>query len=160
MSSLPASAVLACWLNAWLTSRESTDAVISGCSQPGVAEFTGPEPGSRVAAGLFLGELRRWGVRQVSSALPAPGDPLGLGGPPGFNADALDSGEGVVLHGAGLGMVPSRAGDIITWRVAEARAPTYVPSVAEADQALRSTMSRTADSLAELDVASWQPDTA
>ena len=32
-------------------------------------------------------------------ALPAPGDPLGLAGPPAFNADALEAGEAVVANG-------------------------------------------------------------
>ena len=42
---------------------------------------------------LALGELRRLGASGCSLALPAPGDPLGLAGPPAFNAEALEAGE-------------------------------------------------------------------
>jgi hypothetical protein len=161
MLSLPASAQIACWLNAWLASRESADAVIAGChGRDGVAEFVGPEPGTRMSPALLLGELRRWRVRRVSCALPAPGDPVGLGGPAAFNADVIDAGHGVVLHGCDLGLVPTVAGDITTWRLTEAHPPTYLASVSEADRALRAALTEAADQLAQLDVASWQPDVA
>ncbi|MEJ7628264.1 MAG: hypothetical protein WKF54_01595 [Nocardioidaceae bacterium] len=161
MQSLPDSARVACWLNAWLTGRESADAVITGLNGRGrLAEFAGPEAGSWQAPALFLGELRRRGVRRASSALPVPGDPLGLAGPAAFNADALEAGGGVVLHGSRLGMVPVRAGGATTWHLSAADEPTYLPAVAEADRALRAAMTETADALASLDVASWQPDVA
>ncbi|MDP9318578.1 MAG: hypothetical protein M3O94_05780, partial [Actinomycetota bacterium] len=127
MLSLAASARVACWVNAWLTSRESSDAAISGfCDRGGAAEFVGPDPASRLPPALFLGEIRRWGVRRASSALPVPGDPLGLGGPATFNTDVLDAGEGVVLHGPDLGLVPSRTGGVTVWHVSPARQPTYL----------------------------------
>ena len=161
MLSLPASARVACWVNAWLTSRESTDAVISECNGRGAAaEFVGPDPLSRLTPAFFLGEIRRWGVRQASSALPVPGDPLGLGGPATFNTDALDAREGVVLHGPDLGLVPSWTGGVTVWHVSPARQPTYLASVADADRALRAAVTEVADRLAELDVASWLPDVA
>jgi hypothetical protein len=158
---LPAAARAACWLNAWLAGREGADAVISGLAEPGRAtEFVGPEPGSRLAPALFLGELRRWGVRRVSSALPAPGDPLGLGGPPGFNADSIEAGEAVVLHGAELGLVPGSAGSVTSWQVTRAAAPPYLPQVGDAGRELRAALAAAADSLARLDVVSWRPEIA
>jgi hypothetical protein len=159
MYALPDSGRAACWLNAWLAGRESADAVISGIPGPDqVAEFIGPGPGVRWSVALFLGEVRRWRVTRASTALPIPGDPLGLGGPAGFNADVLDVGEGVVLHGSGFGLVPSTAGDLARWTVQPAQEPRYLASVAEADHALRLATTEAADRLAELDVASWRPD--
>jgi hypothetical protein len=161
MFHLPAAARLTCWLNAWLAGRVSPDEVISGVSDGGrPLEFVGPEAGTRLSPALLLGELRRWQVRQVSCALPIPGDPLGLGGPAVFNADAIEASEAVVLHGAGLGLVPVRAGSVTSWRVSEAHPPVYLSPVAEAARALRTAMITAADEVARLDVASWRPEIA
>lgn len=161
MLRLPAAARIACWVNAWLAGREGADAVIAAMSDGGRAvEFVGPEPGTRIAAGLFLGELRRWNVVQASSALPVPGDPLGLGGPPAFNADVIEATEGVVLHGPDLGLVPTRTASVTSWQVTRATPPSYLPPVAEAARGLRSCMGAAADALAALDVASWRPEVA
>lgn len=161
MLSLPASARAACWLNAWLASRESADAVISELAGPDqVTEFVGLEAGTSLGVALFLGELRRRGVLRVSTALPVPGDLLGLGGPATFNADSLEAGEGVLLHGADLGLVPSVIGDLVRWDASEARQPSYLPSISEAGRALRLATSEAADRLAALDVAAWRPDVA
>lgn len=161
MLPLPASARVACWLNAWLASRESADAVISGVDgRPGRAHFAGGPLGESLPTALFLGELRRLGVRRASSALPVPGDPLGLGGPPDFNTEVVDAGEGVLLHGPGLGLVPVQAGNLVTWHVLAASPPSYLPTVSDADRALRASLLETADRLAGLDVASWRPEVA
>lgn len=160
MLRLPDAARVACWLNAWLSGREGADATISGLRGGGSTEFVGTEPGTRLPPALFLGELRRLGVRRASSALPVPGDPLGLGGPATFNADALEARGGVVLHGSGLAMVPVRAVTVTTWHLSDADEPTYLPAVADADRALRAAMTGTANALASLDVASWRPDVA
>lgn len=161
MLSLPDSARAACWLNAWLATRASADAVISGLAAPGqITEFVGPEPETRLSVALFLGEARRRGVRHISSALPVPGDPLGLGGPASFNADVLEAGEGLLLHGADLGLVPTVIGHLVRWELSAAQPPPYLASVAEADRALRLATMEAADRLAELDVASFCPDVA
>jgi hypothetical protein len=158
---LPASARVACWLNAWLAGREGADSVIAGIAdRTRSVEFVGPEPGSRIAPALFLGELRRWGVRRASSALPVPGDPLGLGGPPDFNAEAIEAAEGVVLHGAELGLVPVVSATVTSWLVTRAVPPAYLPPVADAGRELRTAMVAAADELARLDVASWRPEVA
>lgn len=161
MLRLPSAAHVACWLNAWLAGRESPDAVISGLARRGCSvEFVGPESGTRRTPALFLGDLRRWGVQRTSSALPVPGDPVGLGGPADFNIEAIAATEGVVLHGAGLGLVPSHAGSVTSWRIMPANAPTHLPLVGESDRFLRSALARAADELAGLDVAAWRPDVA
>jgi hypothetical protein len=157
--SLPDSARISCWLNAWLTDRESTDEVITGLNgDRRLAEFVGPQELERLSPALFLRELRRHGVRRVSAALPIPGDPLGLGGPTSFNADALDAGEALIMHGPDLGLVPSPAGEVTRWQVSTAQPPAYLASVSEADHALKQATAKAADRLAELDVASWSPD--
>ncbi len=120
--------------------------------------FGHAEPG--LSPALLLGELRRHDVSQVSAALPTPGDPLGLGGPPPFNADALDAGEAIVLWGADVGLVPRTTGRSTRWEGAAAKSPRFLPGVADADRALRSALTLAANSLAELDVASWNPDVA
>lgn len=161
MLPLPASVRVACWLNAWLGSRESADAVISGVDgRPGRAHFAGAPLGESLSTALFLGELRRQGVRRASSALPVPGEPLGLGGPPDFNSEAVDAGEGVLLHGPDLGLVPVPVGSLVTWHVLTASPPSYLPTVGEADRGLRASLIETADRLAALDVASWRPEVA
>lgn len=161
MLRLPSAARTACWINAWLAGREGADAAISGLAQRGAAvEFVGPEPGTRRTAALFLGELRRWGVRRASCALPVPGDPLGLGGPAEFNIEVIAATEGVVLHGPDVGLVPSHAGSVISWLLTAARPPTHLPPVGESARALRTAMARAADELATLDVAKWRPEVA
>lgn len=161
MLSLPTSARVACWLNAWLDSRESADATISGINGKGrLAEVLWPESGSACAPALLLGEVRRRGVQRASCALPVPGDPLGLGGPAPFNAEALEVAEAVVLHGAGLGLVPTHDRVMTRWHVFEAHPPTYLADVSEADRDLRTAMLTAAGALAELDVAAWGPEVA
>ncbi|MFI6481350.1 hypothetical protein ACIBH1_25700 [Nonomuraea sp. NPDC050663] len=95
-----------------------------------------------------LASLRIDGLSEFRLALPAPGDPLGLSGPPAFNAAALDAGQAViaVLPGGNLGLVPepdlrgsSYAGTRFTIHEAgPVRAD--LPSLAEAEQQLAAVM--------------------
>lgn len=162
MFAVPHAARTACWLNAWITGRESADAVITGIlgeqAHMEFVVFGHDAPG--LSPALLLGELRRHHIHQVSAALPSPGDPLGLGGPPRFNADALDAGEALVLWGAEVGVVPRTTGRSTRWEGAAASPPRFMPGVADADRALRSALTVAANALAELDVASWNPDVA
>ncbi|MGI8888052.1 MAG: hypothetical protein ACR2GB_03630 [Nocardioidaceae bacterium] len=161
MCTVPPAARVSCWLNAWLAGRESTDDVISAVASDGTSvSFTGWGSHDILSTALLLGELRRAGVARVSVAWPTPGHLLGLGGPSRFNADALEAGQAVLLHGAGLGLIPSRAGDVTWWRAQAATEPSYLPDVASADRELRSALQDAALQLAELDVASWGPDVA
>jgi hypothetical protein len=159
---VPTAARTACWLNAWLSGRESADAVITGL-MGGQAHiefvvFGHDRPG--LSPALLLGELRRHGVTQVTAALPSPGDPIGLGGPARFNTDALDVGEALVLHGCETGLVPRTTGRSTRWEATTARPPAFLPDVAGADRSLRAALTEAADALAELDVAAWNPDVA
>jgi hypothetical protein len=108
---------------------------------------------------LGLGRLRSAGATGFGLALPVAGDPLGLGGPTGFNTAALAAGEAVVATGADVGLVPQRVGASVTWAEHDAQR-RQVPDVGEADRALRSALLETADELARLDVARWRPEVA
>ena len=157
---VPPAARVASWLNAWLCGGASADAVIGGLNAAGSAEFALPDGSAPMSAALLLGELRRQGAARASLALPVPGDPLGLGGPPEFNVDAVDTGEAVVVHGPDIGFVPVVGGDHVRWRGGAAIPPAYLPDIASADTQLRAAVLEAAERLAELDVAAWGPDVA
>ena len=108
---------------------------------------------------VALGRLRSSGATSFGAALPAEGDPVGLGGPRAFNDAALEAGEAVVVAGAGLGLVPVRVGAAITW-VAHPAQRRQLPDVGEADRGLRAALLETAEALADLDVARWRPEVA
>jgi hypothetical protein len=157
---VPPAARVASWLNAWLCGGASADAVIGGLNAAGSAEFALPDGSAPLPAALLLGELRRQGAARASLALPVPGDPLGLGGPPEFNVEAVDTGEAVVVHGPDIGFVPVVGGDHERWRGGAAIPPAYLPDIASADTQLRAAVLEAAERLAELDVAAWGPDVA
>lgn len=161
MRRFPPAARVACWLNAWIAGRESADEVIAGVvGEHARVSFSDPERPDAWEPALVLGELRRRAVCRVSVSLPRPGDLLGLGGPPRFNADALEAGEALIWHGADLGFVPVSTGNAQSWRSSTAFPPRYLPDVATADRELRSGLIRTADTLADLDVVAWSQDLA
>jgi hypothetical protein len=157
---VPPAARVACWLNAWLRGGAPADSVIGGLNASGSAEFAMPDGSAPLSAALLLGEIRRWGAVRASLAMPVPGDPLGLGGPADFNADALDAGEAVVVHGPDIGLVPVARGQHERWRGSAATPPVYLPDVASADAQLRAAVREAAERLAELDVAAWGPEVA
>jgi hypothetical protein len=158
--SVPAAASVSCWLNAWLCGSAPADSVIAGLTGSGPAEFALPDGSPPLSAALLLGELRRWGAVRSSLAMPVPGDLLGLGGPAAFNADALEVGEAVVIHGPDVGLVPIGAGPVRRWRGSAAAPPSYLPGVAESDVQLRAAIREAAEKLAQLDVSAWGPDVA
>jgi len=155
------SAVLAWWGTAWLRGDAVPDlvldAVIGGDATHAVAGLPG-ESGT-VTLVAALAALRRSGATAFGLAVPAAGDPVGLGGPPSFNAAALDAGEAVVVSGCDLGLVPNRVGAAVVWEVSAASRRS-LPDVGEADRELRRALFESADALAALDVARWRPEVA
>jgi hypothetical protein len=115
-----------------------------------------PEPATLPVA---LNLLRAAGTTQAHLALPVPGDPIGLAGPPPFNEAALETGEAVVLTGPELGLVPSYVGPAVQWTVLPATSPMPA-DLGEADRGLRLALIDAAESLAALDVARWKPEVA
>ncbi|RZU25687.1 hypothetical protein EV567_1177 [Streptomyces sp. BK239] len=126
-------------------------------------------PGETAPVGLTLalGRLRALGVRGLRLALPAPGHPLGLSGPPEFNARALDAREAVVCHGAAFGLVPEvseagPSGDVhveVVWHCLAVREapPADVPSLGEAERELAEALREATAVLSRLDVAGAGP---
>jgi hypothetical protein len=150
MLALPHSAVLAWWLTAWLRGHEQTDHVLD------VLAADTQLLGGGSALDL-LTTARASGTSYAGLALPVDGDPLGLGGPPDFNAAALEAGQAVVAGTVGL--VPEERGETVQWRPYDA-APRQLPDVGEADRTLRETLLDAAGDLADLDVARWRPEAA
>ncbi|MDQ0388578.1 hypothetical protein J2S54_005398 [Streptomyces sp. DSM 42143] len=126
-------------------------------------------PGESAPVGLTLalGRLRALGARGLRVALPAPGHPLGLSGPPEFNARALEAEEAVVCHGAALGLVPEvyeggPEGDVhveVVWHCLAVREapPADVPSLGEAERELAEALRDATEVLTRLDVAGSGP---
>ncbi|EPH46563.1 hypothetical protein STRAU_0368 [Streptomyces aurantiacus JA 4570] len=131
-------------------------------------------PGESAPVGLTLalGRLRALGVTGLRVALPAPGHPLGLSGPPAFNERALEAEEAVVATGAPYGLVPevyeagpegaADAEDVhveVVWHCLPVREapPADVPSLGEAERELADALREATEVLARLDVAASGP---
>jgi len=160
---LPDSVRLAWWGTAWLRGHVVADQLIDAVLGEDATHLVA-HPGADLEPLVTgLGRLRSEGADALGAALPAEGDPVGLGGPAAFNAAALEVGEAVVaLDAAGFalrGLVPARVGAAVTWSVMDAER-RQLPDVGEADRALRSALPEAADALAALDVARWRPEVA
>jgi hypothetical protein len=128
--------------------------------------YAEPEP-APVGLTLALGRLRSLGTEGLRVALPAPGHPLGLSGPPEFNSRALEANEAVLATGSGIGLTPEvhavgPEGDMhteVTWRCMPVREgpPADVPSLSEVERELAEAMRDATEVLAELDVAGSGP---
>ncbi len=157
---LAVSARVAWWGTSWLrglvVADELIDAVLEDSVSHVVSGLDGTDGDSLLGA---LARLRSLGATAVGAAFPAEGDPVGLGGPPDFNAAALEVGEAVVVVGAGLGLVPRAVGPTYEWRAFPA-AQRQLPDVGEADRSLRGALLESAQELAVLDVARWRPEVA
>lgn len=171
---------LAAWGNALLAGEVSPDEAAARITADdarhrvaGLPEADGPPDGTGAGLTLALGRLRALGARGLRVALPSPGHPLGLSGPPEFNAQALEAGEGVVASGAALGLVPqvfeAGPGDAaagpqdvhveVVWHCLPVREapPADVPSLAEAERELAEALREATEVLTRLDVAGSGP---
>jgi hypothetical protein len=152
------------------------DAVIAVVGEDAVHRVEGvPGESAPVGLTLALGRLRTLGVTGLRVALPAPGHPLGLSGPPEFNARALEAEQAVLCHGAALGLVPEMSGyrqrsadeagpegDVhveVVWQVLPVREapPADVPSLGEAERELAEALRDATELLTRLDVAGSGP---
>ncbi|MET8824273.1 hypothetical protein ABZX04_38995, partial [Streptomyces rochei] len=97
----PRAGRLAAWGNALIAGMVSPDdAAVAIVGDDAVHRVEGlPGEAGPVGLTLALGRLRALGARGLRVALPAPGHPLGLSGPPEFNARALEAEEAVICHG-------------------------------------------------------------
>jgi hypothetical protein len=152
VSSLPVAAVLAAWLDAVRAGDVGADDLADA--------VRGDDPRHLVSglgegAVVELDELPTVLDGPVSLALPAPGDPVGLGGPQEFNLAAIEAGQAVVVGGVGL--VPTEDARSVVWQAFPA---DPVPWVDERETAieLRATLTQVTMRLVDLDVAAWQPE--
>jgi hypothetical protein len=161
MRLLPASARLVAWGNAALRGAASLDDVTDAVAQGGLAHRVAGMPGEAEPVGLALalGRLRAAGITGLRLALPVPGDPAGLPGPAAFNERAVEAGEAVLTVGStSLALLPDGRA---AWQAYDVRpAPVTVPSVAEAEQALRHELRESTEELLRLDLARWHPEVA
>ncbi|MEU1189430.1 hypothetical protein [Streptomyces sp. NPDC005859] len=169
MLSEPRSGRLTAWGNALLAGFVSPDdAVLAVVGEDAVHRVEGL-PGEAAPVGLTLawGRLRVLGVSGLRVALPAPGHPLGLSGPPEFNKRALEAEEAVVCHGAAYGLVPEvyeagPDGDAhveVVWHCLPVREapPADVPSLGEAERELAEALRDATAVLSRLDLAGSGP---
>src|SRR5690606_38801783 len=169
MFSEPRSGRLAAWGNALLAGCVSPDDAVLAIVGEDVVHRVAGLPGEAAPVGLTLalGRLRSLGATGLRVALPAPGHPLGLSGPPELSARALEAGEAVVCHGAALGLVPEVAeagpeGDVhveVVWHCLAVREapPADVPSLGEAERELAEALREATEVLTRLDVAGSGP---
>ncbi|MEU1260075.1 hypothetical protein ACWHLZ_45765 [Streptomyces chartreusis] len=169
MLSEPRSGRLAAWGNALLAGLVSPDDAVHEIVGDDAVHRVEGLPGESAPVGLTLGlgRLRTLGVSGLRVALPAPGHPLGLSGPPEFNARAMDAEEAVICHGAAFGLVPEvyeagPDGDVhveVVWRVLPVREapPADVPTLGEAERELAEGLREATEVLARLDVAGSGP---
>ncbi|GGU22049.1 hypothetical protein GCM10010274_05890 [Streptomyces lavendofoliae] len=165
---------MAAWGNSLLAGLVSPDeAVLAIVGDDAVHRVEGlPGEAGPVGLTLALGRLRALGVAGWRVALPAPGHPLGLSGPPEFNARALEVEEAVVGYGAPFGLVPEvyeagpdgaeRPEDThveVVWHCLPVREapPADVPSLGEAERELAEALREATVVLTRLDVAASGP---
>ncbi|MFW6718989.1 hypothetical protein ACHZ98_02165 [Streptomyces sp. MAR4 CNY-716] len=168
----PRSGRLAAWGNALLSGHispdEAAERIVADDAGHRVAGLPEEESAEGVALTMALGRLRALGAKGLRVALPVPGHPLGLSGPPEFNALALDAGEAVLVTGGPpVGLVPEvwsvgPEGDEVIrvrWRCLPVRdaPPADVPSLGEAERELAEAMRDATDVLSQLDVAGSGP---
>jgi hypothetical protein len=170
MRALPRSARLAVWADGWFDGEATLADVVArvqGDDEPhtvaGIPAHSSPE-----SLGTALAALRANGVKALRVALPRPGDPFGLSGPPDLNADAVAAGEAVLAVGAPVALVPSvetfgppgDQGHLVSWAWREAAPPVSGPSLAEAEHDLSGALLAAGSTLTTLDVAAWRPEVA
>ncbi|MCX2971281.1 hypothetical protein WDH52_18515 [Streptomyces sp. TRM70308] len=165
----PRSGRLAAWGNALLAGAVSPDEAAARIVADDAVHRVADLPGEAAPVGLTLalGRLRALGAAGLRVALPVPGHPLGLSGPPEFNTAALEAGEAVVAVGTALGLVPGvleagPAGDVhveVVWHCRPVREapPADVPSLGEAERELQQALREATEALTRLDVAGSGP---
>lgn len=166
-----ASGALVAWGNAWLSGHVGLDEAVDAIEQPNMRHVVIGIPGEvgEVPLRHGLGSLRVAGMTAFRLALPIPGDPLGLTGPPELNMAALEAGQAalVTLPNCPLGLVPAedRRGSSyvgVRWNVLGARPGLPdVPSLPEADHRLTLALREATDALLAVeDVSGRRPETS
>ncbi|WP_345365927.1 hypothetical protein [Actinoallomurus liliacearum] len=167
---LPSTGLVA-WGNAWLTGHVGLDEAADVVERQGGPHVVAGVPGESGELPLRqgLGALRVAGLTGLRLALPAPGDPLGLTGPPDFNTAAIDAGEAVLAttRERSLGLIPAedRRGSSYVgtrWEVHETRSGALdTPALPEADRQLTLAVRDATEALLSVDGGQeWRPEIA
>ena len=157
MSTAVATALVA-WGNAWLTGHVGLDEAVDAVERNAGPQILCGAP-AEVTLRRGLGDLRVGGMTALRLALPRPGDPLGLTGPPALNGAAIEAGSAVdaVLDDRAIGLVPAedRRGSSyvgVRWTAHDASpGPPDVPSLADADRQLTLAMRDATEALLTVD---------
>lgn len=161
--SLPRSATLAIWLNACLRGSVGVDDFAAAVTGDDPQHLVVGWPGADGPLALTSLPPASYALTdpRVGLALPMAGHPIGLAGPAAFNADALETGEAVLLGGRArsLGLVPMIDARTVLWQVSAAERPAILDPREEA-RALRAALLTATAELVRLDVASWSPEVA
>jgi hypothetical protein len=174
-----AATALVAWGNAWLTGHVGLDEAVDAVEKVAGPQILGAVPADGLVTGAVLaadttlrrglGDLRVAGMTSLRLALPAPGDPLGLSGPPPFNRAAVNEEAAVIatLSDRAIGLVPveDRRGSSyvgVRWDVHDAAlGEPDVPSLADADHQLTLAMRDATEALLTVDdVAGIPPEIA
>jgi hypothetical protein len=178
-----AATALVAWGNAWLTGHVGLDEAVDAVEKVAGPQILGAVPAERLVNGESsgtvlaaetplrrgLGDLRVAGMNALRLALPAPGDPLGLTGPPLFNRAAVEAEAAVIatLSDRAIGLVPveDRRGSSyvgVRWDAHDAAAGGLdVPTLADADNQLTLAMRDATEALLTVnDVAGIPPEIA
>ncbi len=165
------SAALVAWGNAWLTGHVGLDEAADAVERLGGPHVTTGLPceSGDVPLRAALASLRVSGLSALRLALPAPGDPLGLTGPPAFNTAAIEA-EEAVLAAVGdrtFGLVPEedrRGSSYVGTRWCLHETPSAVadtPLLPEADHRLTLAVREATESLMSVDgTLEWRPEIA
>lgn len=168
------------WMSAWLHGTSAADDVLDALgiwapahevvaadhATAGLLNLPGPEDRPDSPA-MLLATVRRSGARSARLILPRPGAPgatgtmPGVAGPNRFGAAAMRAGQGVVLPGADLGMVPEPvAEDVLRWTVhrVSAGADADYAGLSDAEHSLRTAVREAATTLSSLDIARHRPE--
>lgn len=158
---LPRSALLSLWISACLRGSVGPDDAADAIQGDDPQHLVLGWPGTTEPMGLALLPAAATALRapSIRLALPVPGDPTGLAGPTGFNTDAVEAGEAVLLvgRGAAYGLVPEVDARTVLWTTSAVEVPRLLDP-GEAARTLRQVLLLASTELSRLDVASWQPE--
>ena len=154
---------LAVWATAWLSGRTSYDHALDALVGDTAHRVSGlPGTDEALALGPALSALRGLGETRLRLVLPVPGDVRGLPAVPGLAALALESGQAAV--GERLALVPEPLGpEVIAWTAfpvdgAPPSAPPVEGTLRTVSGGLDLAVGDAARTLAQLDVARWNPE--
>lgn len=165
---VPHSALLALWVNAWCAGSVSADSLVDAMATIGTSRIVSARSNTsdQQSTGLIIGlaelEISPASLQRPSMrvALPTPGDPRGLPGPPALNMLAIDAGQLAIVDSLNIALLPTSGNNAaVMWEPRET-ASDLSSGVAvrpeEAPSAVRSALHSAMSALADLDLATGE----